>query len=663
MRVSVVVFCALVNASPQAIAASSGKPLTWRSVVIGLVGSAAVSVWIHDAELILGGTHGHTALANTSIPVGAFGVLIALVAANLIVRVVLPGVALSQGELITAYVMMTVSSVLASSGGIHFLVPTLAAAFHYATPENQWQQFHQWIPTWFAPRDRAALDAFYAGGASVPARVWLTPFLVWAGFLFAFTCATLCLSAILRRPWIDHERLAFPTVVLPLELTEERGRLLKDRLLWPGFAVAFGIGTINNLHLNYPTVMGIQVRSLDVSRWFPGFPWNAIGYTPISFFPFIIGIAYLLSLEVSFSYWFFFLVVKAQLVFCAAQGWRAPEAGPTVDPPYLANQGAGAFIALAAVSLWMSRGYLGQVLGAVVGRGEAAMGEEREPLRYRWAVLGFLGSAGVLVGMCGLAGMNPLIAGLVFGLVFLYLIAATRIRAEAGNAWLYGPEVDPNALVTETLGVGVLRPVDLTVMAYLRSVTTYDMRCVSMPHQLDGFRMAMASGVSLRQLVWAMLAAVALAIAVAFWSGLAVWYARGAAAKTDLWRTAMGQEPFVRLHTQLASTPRLRLGPIAFDGVGIGVVCLLSALRARLPWFPLHPVGYAMANTLAYGQTPAPFFIAWLVKSLVLRWGGMRLYRRSLPFFLGLILGDMANGAFYTLMAAFVHMNVYPVNW
>jgi hypothetical protein len=125
----------------------------------------------------------------------------------------------------------------------------------------------------------------------------------------------------------------------------------------------------------------------------------------------------------------------------------------------------------------------------------------------------------------------------------------------------------------------------------------------------------------------------------------------------------MGQEPFVRLHTQLASTPRLRLGPIAFDGVGIGVVCLLSALRARLPWFPLHPVGYAMANTLAYGQTPAPFFIAWLVKSLVLRWGGMRLYRRSLPFFLGLILGDMANGAFYTLMAAFVHMNVYPVNW
>jgi len=632
-------------------------------VAIGLAGSAVATVWIHHAELVLGGQRGHTALANTSIPVGAFAVLVALVAVTVVARAVLPGLALSQGELITSYVMMTVSSVLASSGGIHFLVPTLAAAFHFATPANQWAYFHQWIPTWFAPRDLVALEAFYVGNSPVPAKVWLTPFLVWGGFLFAFVAATLCLSALLRRPWVDQERLTFPTVVLPLELTEPGGALLRDKLMWVGFGVAFGIGTINNIHFNFPNVPGIQVRSIDLSPWVPNFPWNAIGYTPISFYPFVLGIAYLLSLEVTFSYWFFYLLTKVELVTCAAGGWRQPGAAMMTDLPYLQNQGAGAFLALAVVSLWMSRRYLAQVARRALGLAADVRREEREPLAYRWAVAGFLASLGALVYMCWAAGMGVRLALLVFAFVFLYLIAATRIRAEAGNAWLFGPEIDPNSLITETIGAGHLRPVDLTIMAYLRSVTTFDMRCASMPHQLDGFRMAMGAGLSLRQVVGAMLAAVALAITVAFWSGLAFWYALGAGSKTDWWRTEMGMQPFTDLHSQLSSPPRPDYVAASFDGVGFLFACGMAWMRMRFLWWPFHPVGYAMANTHAWGQTPVPFFLAWLCKTLVLRYGGMRLYRRSLPLFLGLVLGDLVNGAWYTLMGAVVPMNVYPVNW
>ena len=642
---------------------ATGKPLTWRSITLGVLGCSVVTVWIHHAELVLGGDRGHTALANTSIPVGAFAALAALIAVNVLLRAIAPRFQLSQAELITIYVMMTVSTVLASSGGIHFLIPTLAAAFHFATPANQWQYFQQWIPTWFAPRDLQALDEFYAGNARVPVGVWLTPFWVWGGFLLAFVSATLCLSAILRRPWIDNERLTFPTAVLPLEMTEPGGSLLRNRLMWIGFGVAFGIGTINNLHLNFPAVPGIQVRTVDASDWITEFPWNAAGSLPVSFYPFVVGIAYLLSREVTFSYWFFFLFTRLELVTAAALGWRQPGASVTTDPPYIQNQGAGAFIALALISLWMSRNYLGQVVRRAVGISRSMKGEEREPLPYRWALFGFLAAFGALILMCTVAGMSLRISLLMFGLIFLYLIAATRIRAEAGNAWLFGPTVDPNTLITEGFGAGQLRPVDLTIMAYLRSVSTFDMRCASMPHQLDGFRMAMAAGISLRQLVFAMAAAVAIAITVAFWSGLFVWYSLGAAAKTDWWRTEMGMIPFLELHSQLASPPRADLAAASFDAVGLGVTCLLAFLRMRFLGFPLHPVGYAMANTYSWGHLPVPFFIAWLTKTLVLRYGGMRLYRRSLPLFLGLIMGDLLNGAFYTLMGAVVQMNVYPVNW
>lgn len=637
--------------------------MTGRAVTLGLLGTAIVVVWIHHAELVLGGSRGHTALANTSIPVGAFSALVALVGANLAVRALAPRLRLSQSELITAYAMMTVSTVLASSGGIHFLVPALAAAFHFATPANQWERFHPYIPTWFAPRDAAALDAFYVGNAPVPVGVWMTPFLVWGGFLFAFVLATLCLSTLLRRPWVDQERLTFPTVVLPLELTEEEGALLRDKLMWIGFAIAFGIGTLNNLHLNFPAIPGIQVRSIDLSPYVTDFPWNAIGYTPISFYPFVTGIAYLLSTEVTFSYWCFYLLTKVQLVVCAAGGWRMPGASPESDAPYLPNQGAGAFLALALIALWVNRAYLGQVLRRAAGLAPALRGEDREPLPYRWAVVGLALSAGALVLMCRMAGMSVPLAMVVFALVFLYLISATRIRAEAGNAWLFGPVMDPNRLVTEMLGAGYLRPADLTVMAYLRAISTYDMRCASMPHQLDGLRMAMATRVSLRRLVWAMVAAIAVAIVVAFWSGLWVWYTLGAAAKTDYWRTQMGQQPFLDLQSQLTSPRRPDYVANAFTGVGFLVTCLLAFLRMRLLWWPFHPVGYAMVNALPWGQTPMPFFVAWLAKSAVLRYGGMRLYRRSLPLFLGLILGDLVNGGWYTLLGAVLPMNIYPVNW
>ncbi|MCJ7551582.1 MAG: hypothetical protein MUQ30_18070, partial [Anaerolineae bacterium] len=168
---------------------------------------------------------------------------------------------------------------------------------------------------------------------------------------------------------------------------------------------------------------------------------------------------------------------------------------------------------------------------------------------------------------------------------------------------------------------------------------------------------------NMRRLLLAMLGAIVVAITVGFWAGLGIWYRLGAAAKTDWWRTQMGEMPFISLSSYLQSPPVADLGGIAFTALGLLFTCFLAFMRARHFWWPLHPVGYAMANTAIWGQLPLPFFIAWATKALVLRYGGMRLYRRSLPFFLGVIAGDLAGGAFFTLLGGFIRMNVYPVNW
>jgi hypothetical protein len=86
-------------------------------------------------------------------------------------------------------------------------------------------------------------------------------------------------------------------------------------------------------------------------------------------------------------------------------------------------------------------------------------------------------------------------------------------------------------------------------------------------------------------------------------------------------------------------------------------------LRTRFTWWTLHPVGYAMANTSTMNQVWMPFFIAWILKVFVLRYGGMRLYRLSLPFFYGVIVGDFLAGGLTTLLGCFTGINVYPINW
>lgn len=635
---------------------------TWRAVAAGALLSAAVSVWIHNAELILGGRRGHSALANTSIPLGAFFALLVVVTLNLVVRRWWPRRAFRQHELLIIYVMMASATVITSSGGVHFLVPSLAAAFYFATPENRWADFLPAIPKWIAPRDPVALKAFFEGGKGVPVDVWLVPVLVWSGFLFVVLLATLSLCSLMRRQWVDNERLTFPTAVLPVAITEEGAGLLRDRVLWLGAAVPLLIGFINTAHENWPLVPAIPVRQTDLSPHFTDRPWNAMGYTPISFYPFVIGIAFLLSREVTFSCWFFYLFTKFEQIASVMMGLKGmPGARPLSTPPFLDHQGAGAFLGIVVLTLWFGRPHVGEVLKAIR---EGRPGDERETMAPRTAAVVLGGCLLALYGFCRLAGMSALTPVALLMLVFAYMTAATRVRAEAGNAWLFGPRIDPNTLVMGTFGSAALPLPDLTVMCYLQFLTTFDLRCLSMPHQLDGMKMATQCRLRPRSLVGPILLATGVVLCVSFWSGLAIWYKLGALAKADAWRTQMGKAPFDMLASILSTPIRPDTpGTVAVTG-GLSVTLLLALARSRFLWWPFHPVGYAVANTPTMAAIWVPFFMGWCAKSALLRYTGANVYRRCLPFFLGLILGDFINGGFWTLVGCFVpRMRVYPINW
>jgi hypothetical protein len=640
--------------------------VTPRALLLGLALTALVDLWIHWAELIMSGAQGHSAIAATSTPVGAFSVLFALAAVNLLCRHLLPGVALRPAELLVVYIMITTSSVLSSSGQLHFIIPTVAAAWHYATPENAWAgTFHRFVPPWMAQTDETVLKGFYNGKTAVPLEQWLPQMGAWIGFMLTLAFASLCLVAILRRQWVDRERLAFPTVALPLALMEPEIPIFRRPLFWIGAALPFAVSCLNTVSLNVPAVPLVNLRAnVDLGQLLTQPPWNAIGNTPLSFYPFVIGIAFLIPVDVTFSCWFFFWVTRIERVLGSALGIQAGTTGAQQAAyPYLGHQGAGAFLALTLVSLWLARGYLKEVLAKVFGE-PSTLDDRDEPMSYRFAVVGLCVAVVLMVGFCVAAGMQVFVAVILILLALIYLIAASRVRAETGNAWLFGPDVDVNNLMTRTFGTGFLAPRDLTVLAFMRpAVANFDLRCAVMPNQFDAYRMAQEVGASRRGLTLAIVVGTVFGLTVSFLIALAIWHGYGAEARTDAWRTSQGRVPFDNLVSLLRnpSAPDVPgIGALAF---GFATTTSLMLLRTRFLWWPLHPIGYAVANTNTMNTTWMPFFLAWACKLLILRYGGARFYRQSLPFFLGLIAGDLLGGGLFTAIGAFTGINVYPINW
>src|SRR5579859_6745966 len=166
---------------------ANANGLTLRAILLGLGLTVLCDLWIHWAELVLGG-RGHTALANTSIPIGAFNILFLLSIVNLILNRFLKPLAFSSSELLVIFVMMTVSTVISSSGGIHFIIPTVAAAYWYADSSNGWAgKFHRFIPDWIAQKNPSALHGFYLGNSQVPWGAWRDQMIAWCGFLAVFS--------------------------------------------------------------------------------------------------------------------------------------------------------------------------------------------------------------------------------------------------------------------------------------------------------------------------------------------------------------------------------------------------------------------------------------------------------------------------------------------
>ena len=75
-----------------------------------------------------------------------------------------------------------------------------------------------------------------------------------------------------------------------------------------------------------------------------------------------------------------------------------------------------------------------------------------------------------------------------------------------------------------------------------------------------------------------------------------------------------------------------------------------SWLRPTFVNWPLHPVGFLLCYTYGLQVTWFSIFLDWLAKSVLVSFGGARVYYRAQPFFLGVIYGEVITTGFWLVM-------------
>ena len=634
-----------------------------RAYLAGLALVALVCLIVGYSELVAsrGGSMDAILLGSSHLPPAAIGVLLALVAANLILKRFGAKWGLRPAELAVIYVMMVCACLLSSFGLAAQLLPNLAGANYFADPQNEWgKMFFRRFPSWLVPFDPKGPDkqfvskAYYEGlrqGERIPWGAWLVPLAAWSILALLFLFLMVCLTTLLRKQWVDNEKLSFPLVQLPLEIIHgESYRHEKDRkLLLLGALVPFLFHSTNGLHGIFPNVP--QLRSIIVlNDYLVGKPWDDVMFTPIAITFSVIGFAFLLPLDVSFSMWFFLLFFRFQDVIGSLFGYQYD--GMPLYPAhfYIGYQAAGAAVAVCVSMLWLARPHLKLVWARVMGRcGEEVDAGEMIP--YRTASIGAAISFALIVVWCNLAGINLLVAAFMIACFVLFVvIVMTRCVAEVGLLMMQGlfrpMDIWAVGATRASLGAANLAP-----LALLNGIFMRDPRNL-MPVFMDG--MKLSDGVKLPRSRLGIGIALAIPFAIVVACGLHLWIVyRYGAVRLNSW--------FFRTNPTLyfGEARAILLGPNTFDvrapaffGMGLLFTFFLYFMRARFWWWPFHPLGYAMGAAWPVMVYWSAFFIGWFIKSRLIKYGGIRAFRTFRPFFIGLILGEFIAAILWATLSA-----------
>jgi len=595
-------------------------------------------------------------IAGNHLPVASIFVLLFLVfCVNIPLRKLGSRFALTSTELATIWIILIATLAIPGISFMEILFPQLVALSYFATPENEWADTLQpHIPDWLVVTDKTAVREFYEGTerfGAVPWAAWIKPLCAWGLFMFAFYFTLYCLSTILRRQWAERERFAFPLIQVPLGVVSDPlpgsvlNNFFKNRLLLLGVSIPVLIHLINGLHSHFPSIPQIPL-TYNIYEVFTEKPFYVMRWGQslrIMIFFSVIGVAYLLTLEISLSLWFFFLFFKLEQMFLEIAGLR-PGGG------FFNRQVMGGYLVFVTAILWTSREHLVNIFRKAFSS-RLALDDSDEPLSYRSAALGFLSGFIVLVILCVIAGYTWWVAAASMLLAFVISIVLSWFVVNAGLLRIQAPFM-PWQYIHVIGGISVLGNQNVALSSFQRGIFRHWSDFV-MPHYLHGFRAAGEVKLSRRKLFYIIALASVVAYVVSVYARLNLVYQEGALNLRNSSYVSIPRWFFEWINGWITSHRGREFMAVPGMISGATLTLFLIGMRHRFLWWPFHSIGFLLGNTPPAGQLWSCICIGWLIKSNTLRFSGPPGYRRLRPFFLGLIFGEYLMVGFWMMVGYF----------
>ena len=575
------------------------------------------------------------------------GMLVALAMVNLFNVGRARDLILNRSELVVVYFMLLVASAVCTMGLSTPLVSLLPSPYYFASRDNLWAQ--KLFPLF--PDRRLFVDdglenvSFYegleAGTDGPPYSAWVEPLAWWGIFVLALCVTLICLMVIVRRQWMEHERLPYPVAQVPMALIggEHRGRLANDFFrsgtMWFGCAIPLVVGSMQAMRWYDPSLPMIR------TAW--TFEFFGTEILPCQFNFLLLGFSYLINTQIAASIWIFHLLYRIESLLLPASGFQSVGDGGTGSLVEL--QGGGAFLVMAAAGLWLAREHLRGALVAVWGGGERpAVGSEI--ISYRAAVLGAVGGSVVMIGWLWLMGTPAIFAVLVVLLGILLLFGIARYVSETGLVLARSP-VDAQGVLLQCSGNGLLGPsgvlgiylTGICWQTFLMTTCATGLKLVSEVHENNR-----------RQVFRALLLALVVGLGAGVYMMIHLAYRYGG---VNLHGNMFINAPKYLFNDVLLYGSPVGPNPlgIGFLVAGAGAMLMLIWARMHISWWTLNPLGFPLSMTL--GSAWFSVFLAWLAKRLILRYGGASAYRRLQPFFLGMIAGQCLCMALWVTIGTF----------
>ncbi|MBC7785851.1 MAG: hypothetical protein H7144_18645 [Burkholderiales bacterium] len=658
------------------------RAVSWRSVLLGLFGTVFICFVTPFNDYALN----NTPMVGNNLPVGA--VLLAfcfVVFINGPLTRFAPRLALSTGETIVAFSMMLVSCSIPSAGLLRYLPPMLVTPFYQAADNTEYRAVLEEIdlPKWIVPSyegntpsewindplARGYITRWVDPGGGLPYAAWLTPVLTWAIFIFALYGALLCIVVLVRRQWVENERLAFPLAQIELALIEQPqpGKMfnptLRSGFFWLAFGCVFLLHINNGLANYYPGYLPPIPTTYNFADLMAEPPWLYARHElkAASIYFIVIGATFFIPSAIAFSLWFFFILEQ---LFAMTMGSITGDAflGGTLEQHY------GSIFAFALSVFWVGRHHWALIIRqAFRGRRD---GEPDDPyLPYPVAFWGLIGCIVIMCAWMTLAGCQLPFSIFAVLLLLLLFIVITRIVAEVGliHGMLVSHLTRPWELFA-MYGSGKIIPLKSLYITGMVDGGLFDFREVTSVYASHGIKMAdqAAPFQARRSGGWKFIAVLALALVVGYFTGfystLHTEYTYAASADQaavtpiNVFGTTQAprwflMDPAVRYQQErFPMAPDAMHNPAANIGVGFLFTGFLAAMRLRFAWWPLHPVGYLMLGTFPGIRLWFSVMLGWIAKTIVVKLGGSKLYVSARPFFIGLIVGECIGAGFWMII-------------